>query len=128
MEKYKELFVDVAEDNGQVDWWELKMLLDKSFHAGALKFLCLLNLRIVLLNFYVCYFFRIPLRRIWIQRRPVYRSSTVNMNSRSSVLPSFLFFTGRSMIALYDGECSGELGFFEFMKLWLNIKKWKVRC
>jgi len=34
MKKYQAFFADVAGGDDQVDWWELKLLLDKTFHAG----------------------------------------------------------------------------------------------
>ncbi len=32
----------------------------------------------------------------------------------------------RSMIAVFDAENTGKLGFSEFMHLWLVIQKWRV--
>ena len=102
--EYEKLFKETAEEDEMVDWWELKMLLDRSFHSGKLT-----------LKFNFTY----------VRQANSTCSIYLNVEFKYEGF-GFSEDSCRSMVAIYDDDRSGKLGFPEFIRLWLNIMKWKV--
>ncbi|KAE9522347.1 hypothetical protein AGLY_017259 [Aphis glycines] len=110
-EKIKEFFLKLAGVDQEVDWMELKDILDYAMrndvasntNAGD-------NILINLLQTFC---------ESFCQGSPL--ASTFKMEKAG-----FSKDVCRSMIAMMDWDRSGKLGFEEFKSLWIDIRQWKT--
>uniref|UniRef100_A0A182IJU8 Calpain n=1 Tax=Anopheles atroparvus TaxID=41427 RepID=A0A182IJU8_ANOAO len=101
----EKLFHDVAGEDGEVDWLELKMLLDRCFEDDIAKA-------------------SEGIRKAYL--------SGAEDNQETMLEKAYLANSGfskdacRSMVAMLDADGSGKLGLSEFRKLLADISTWKA--
>ncbi|XP_053684463.1 calpain-B-like isoform X2 [Sabethes cyaneus] len=152
-EAMERLFIDVAGEDGEVDWMELKMVLDHCFRddiAIAAKGLSrsyrfaplgthLKSPSAIATGEPVCCGLLAILQDWYVNmaggdNRPEQATSADAVFSKEKVpLLSAVATSGgfskdacRSMVAMLDEDGSGKLGFVEFQKLLTEIARWKA--
>uniref|UniRef100_A0AAG5DW99 Calpain catalytic domain-containing protein n=1 Tax=Anopheles atroparvus TaxID=41427 RepID=A0AAG5DW99_ANOAO len=105
----EKLFHDVAGEDGEVDWLELKMLLDRCFEDDIAKA-------------------SEGIRKAYLSgvkdKGPVKQETMLERQYLSD--SGFSKDACRSMVAMLDADGSGKLGLSEFQKLLADISTWKA--
>ncbi|XP_026669574.1 calpain-A isoform X3 [Ceratina calcarata] len=115
-EKVREFFKKLAGDDMEVDWLELKEILDFAMRkelpsarrSEAQESGSFIDTLISLLCGIVC-------------NNEQFNKSAVETNDKG-----FSKDVCRSMVAMLDVDHSGKLGFEEFRSLWNDVKKWRA--
>ncbi|XP_050426862.1 calpain-A-like isoform X1 [Adelges cooleyi] len=110
-EKIKEFFLKLAGDDQEVDWMELKEILDYAMRNDVASTTTASDNVVVNLLQTFC--------QAFCQNTAL--GATFNMEKAG-----FSKDVCRSMIAMLDWDRSGKLGFDEFKTLWVDIRQWKL--
>ncbi|KFB50195.1 calpain, putative [Anopheles sinensis] len=105
----EKLFHDVAGEDGEVDWMELKMLLDRAFESDIAKA-------------------AEGITKLYTGKQKDQGPVKQEIMLERAYLTDHGFSKDacRSMVAMLDEDGSGKLGFSEFQKLLNDIARWKA--